>query len=280
MDISSNCSSEADAIQEELVEMEDSDDAQSNEEKSISLAPGSPESSMDEGEKEDLLDLEPSSATDENILASARESGNFESEMQQSFNTVMSDEYKRESEEVELSLDGSNSTQMDTPLPKNICQFCKHPIKPLVSLQEQMTLAPEEIYCCESYQEFLHMVLLAEIEEAKLKMKSKVLEEGPDINNQKMKKEKGISGKDLKIKVKTRETNVPQRQHEASQQLHPQLGYHMARHMNTINYQLSSRRCLDAGWTVCVPELEKSTQEDVFVIEPRKCSLYRSNEVF
>eukprot|EP00106_Octopus_bimaculoides_P022320 XP_014789762.1 PREDICTED: glutamate-rich protein 6-like [Octopus bimaculoides] len=309
MDISSNCSSEADAIQEELVEMEDSDDAQSNEEKSISLAPGSPESSMDEGEKEDLLDLEPSSATDENILASARESGNFESEMQQSFNTVMSDEcsemktnsypnmvfeettpsllnvalpqilqYKRESEEVELSLDGSNSTQMDTPLPKNICQFCKHPIKPLVSLQEQMTLAPEEIYCCESYQEFLHMVLLAEIEEAKLKMKSKVLEEGPDINNQKMKKEKGISGKDLKIKVKTRETNVPQRQHEASQQLHPQLGYHMARHMNTINYQLSSRRCLDAGWTVCVPELEKSTQEDVFVIEPRKCSLYRSNE--
>ncbi|XP_052832782.1 glutamate-rich protein 6 [Octopus bimaculoides] len=310
MDISSNCSSEADAIQEELVEMEDSDDAQSNEEKSISLAPGSPESSMDEGEKEDLLDLEPSSATDENILASARESGNFESEMQQSFNTVMSDEcsemktnsypnmvfeettpsllnvalpqilqYKRESEEVELSLDGSNSTQMDTPLPKNICQFCKHPIKPLVSLQEQMTLAPEEIYCCESYQEFLHMVLLAEIEEAKLKMKSKVLEEGPDINNQKMKKEKGISGKDLKIKVKTRETNVPQRQHEASQQLHPQLGYHMARHMNTINYQLSSRRCLDAGWTVCVPELEKSTQEDVFVIEPRKCSLYRSNEL-
>ncbi|XP_036369193.1 glutamate-rich protein 6-like isoform X2 [Octopus sinensis] len=278
MDISSNCSSEGDIIQEELVEPGDSDDAQSSEEKSISPAPGSPEGSNDDGEMEELLDLEPSSATDENILASSRESGNFESEMQQSLNAVMSDEYKRESEEVELSLDGSNSTRMATPLPKNICQFCKHPIKPLVSLQEQITLAPEEIYCCESYQEFLHMVLLAEIEEAKLKMKSKVLEEGPDVNNQKMKKEKVISGKDLRIKVKTRETNLPQRQHEASQQLHPQLGYHMARHMNTINYQLSSRKCLDAGWTVCVPELEKSTQEDVFVIEPRKCSLYRSNE--
>ncbi|GAB1608078.1 hypothetical protein Ahia01_001091900, partial [Argonauta hians] len=49
--------------------------------------------------------------------------------------------------------------------------------------------------------------------------------------------------------------------------------------MNTINYQLSSKRCLDAGWTVCVPQLQKTTQEDIYVIEPRKCTttLYKTN---
>ena len=53
-----------------------------------------------------------------------------------------------------------------------LCEFCQNPTKPLPTLEQESTLSPEELYCCEEYQKFLEMVLQSEMAETRLRLES------------------------------------------------------------------------------------------------------------
>jgi hypothetical protein len=50
--------------------------------------------------------------------------------------------------------------------------------------------------------------------------------------------------------------------------------------MKTINYQLSSQKCLEEGWTVRAPSpLPAEAEDDTFIPEPLNADLIRSGRV-
>ncbi|WAR28563.1 hypothetical protein MAR_014267 [Mya arenaria] len=99
----------------------------------------------------------------------------------------------------------------------------------------------KSLYCCNDYREFVEFVTST----------------NRDMEDEQSKKTKLIDIKPHEH-VGMREREIQRRQQEA-----------IARQMKTINYQLSSQKCLDEGWTVRAPSpLFDDLGDDVFTPEP------------
>ncbi|XP_046564668.1 glutamate-rich protein 6-like isoform X2 [Haliotis rubra] len=185
------------------------------------------------------------------------------------------------------------------------CEFCRQDIKPFPSLERQRQLPPHELYCCEEYRDFVNFATTTAMDlEEETKHANKLINIKPHAhfgnkNDRKAAKERAVQ--------RMRERELQRRQQEASglQQnfysssggagghvggvmpsaratqvaaikanIIPAQGISykdgVARQMKTINYQLSSQRCLEEGWTLRPPSPLNNEDEDidVFIPEP------------
>ncbi|XP_071078495.1 glutamate-rich protein 6-like isoform X2 [Haliotis cracherodii] len=180
-----------------------------------------------------------------------------------------------------------------------MCEFCAQDIKPFPSLERQRQLPPQELYCCEEYREFVHFATSTAMDlEQETSNANKLINIKPHAhfgnkNDRKAAKERAVQ--------RMRERELQRRQQEASglqQNFYSSSGVTgghsarttqvaaikanilpaqgmsykdgVARQMKTINYQLSSQRCLEEGWTLRPPSpLNKEDEDiDVFMPEP------------
>ncbi|XP_046378667.1 glutamate-rich protein 6-like isoform X8 [Haliotis rufescens] len=146
------------------------------------------------------------------------------------------------------------------------CEFCAQDIKPFPSLERQRQLPPDELYCCEEYREFVQFATSTAMDlEQETSNANKLINIKPHAhfgnkNDRKAAKERAVQ--------RMRERELQRRQQEASGL--QQSFYSFARQMKTINYQLSSQRCLEEGWTLRPPSpLNKEDEDiDIFMPEP------------
>ena len=102
-----------------------------------------------------------------------------------------SSQYQRESQKEDIDVEDPESRlpkiEDEEELPKDeegltigmfsgTCEFCKKPVKPFPTLDQQLQLPPEELYCCNDYREFVEYVLntTAELEKEQ-KEKTKLI---------------------------------------------------------------------------------------------------------
>ncbi|XP_067668603.1 glutamate-rich protein 6-like isoform X2 [Haliotis asinina] len=185
------------------------------------------------------------------------------------------------------------------------CEFCRQNIKPFPSVERQQQLPPHELYCCEEYREFVNFATTTAMDlEEETRHANKLINIKPHAhfgnkNDRKAAKERAVQ--------RMRERELQRRQQEASglQQnfysssggaggqvggvmpsaratqvaaikanIIPAQGISykdgVARQMKTINYQLSSQRCLEEGWTLRPPSPLNNEEEDIdiFIPEP------------
>ncbi|XP_067668605.1 glutamate-rich protein 6-like isoform X4 [Haliotis asinina] len=146
------------------------------------------------------------------------------------------------------------------------CEFCRQNIKPFPSVERQQQLPPHELYCCEEYREFVNFATTTAMDlEEETRHANKLINIKPHAhfgnkNDRKAAKERAVQ--------RMRERELQRRQQEASGL--QQNFYSFARQMKTINYQLSSQRCLEEGWTLRPPSPLNNEEEDIdiFIPEP------------
>lgn len=199
-------------------------------------------------------------------------------------------QYQRESEKQEIGVEDPESRlpkseeagsedeleKDDDGIPHGMfsgkCEFCHKQVKAFPTLEQQLQLPPEQLYCCNDYREFVEYVLMTthELEEEqkkKTKMISiKVHEHVGSKQERNAAKEKAVQ--------RMRERELQRRAQEATglQQNFFASGHMLAavaRQMKTINYQLSSQKCLEEGWTLRAPSpLLEDLGDNVFEPEP------------
>ncbi|XP_053404796.1 glutamate-rich protein 6-like isoform X13 [Mercenaria mercenaria] len=203
--------------------------------------------------------------------------------------------YQRESEKQDIDVEDPEA-RLDTDetgMPHGIfsgnCEFCNQPIKPFPTMDQQLKLAPELLYCCSDYREFVEYVLHKSTEmEEELKKKNKLIDIKP--HEHVGSKQERNAAKEKAVQ-RMRERELQRRQQEASglqqnffacgsskaafMKIPGGLGsltmkdMYVARQMKTINYQLSSQKCLEEGWTLRAPSpLMDEDGDDVFIPEP------------
>ncbi|KAK6194612.1 hypothetical protein SNE40_000216 [Patella caerulea] len=147
------------------------------------------------------------------------------------------------------------------------CEFCEHEIKPFPNVEQQQKFPPEELYCCEQYREFVQFATTTafELEEETAKVKKKIsIKPHAHFGSKKARK----AAKERAVQ-RMRDRELQRRQQEATGL---QNYYAVARQMKTINYQLSSQKCFEEGWTVLAPSptLDEEDMMDVFEIITKK----------
>ncbi|XP_052784218.1 glutamate-rich protein 6-like isoform X3 [Mya arenaria] len=220
-------------------------------------------------------------------------------------------QYQRESEKHDIPVEDPEERLLpddvdtdDMGIPHGMfsgkCEFCSRPIKPFPTVEKQLKMPPESLYCCNDYREFVEFVTSTnrDMEDEQSK-KTKLIDIKPHEHvgskqDRNAAKEKAVQ--------RMREREIQRRQQEASGMKQdffasPQSAMstmnipnapfgtaatvstgspqrflesaNFARQMKTINYQLSSQKCLDEGWTVRAPSpLFDDLGDDVFTPEP------------
>ncbi|KAL8614577.1 hypothetical protein ACOMHN_060043 [Nucella lapillus] len=145
------------------------------------------------------------------------------------------------------------------------CEFCRRSILPLPSLDMQHAQDPASLYCCEDYREFVEFATsTAARMEQEAQKATKVI--SIKVHPHHGSKQARRAAKDRAVE-RMRQREQVRRQQEA---LGSQANFYSSRQMKTINYQLSSQRCLEEGWTLRPPSpLEVDEAEaEVFMPEP------------
>ncbi|ELU05520.1 hypothetical protein CAPTEDRAFT_229051, partial [Capitella teleta] len=138
---------------------------------------------------------------------------------------------------------------------EGICEFCHESIRPFPSMEDQKKMAPEDLYCCNSYRDFVQFIITHPLHDAEEKKKR---DEQIDI-----KPHPPYGSKQARKDAKERAAQRMRERELARQQAAMAAGISgptpagggggVARQMKTINYQLSSQKCLEDGWTVRPP---------------------------
>ncbi|KAK7090152.1 hypothetical protein V1264_009990 [Littorina saxatilis] len=145
------------------------------------------------------------------------------------------------------------------------CEFCSSSILPLPTLEQQTMQDPASLYCCEDYREFIQFAtntvlrMEQDAQKATQKINIKVHPHHGSKQARRAAKERAVE--------RMRQREMVRRQQEA---IGTQANFYSSRQMKTINYQLSSQRCLEEGWTIRPPSplgMEDADME-VFVPEP------------
>ncbi|KAH3806757.1 hypothetical protein DPMN_135083, partial [Dreissena polymorpha] len=208
-------------------------------------------------------------------------------------------QYQRESEKQEIPVQDPDSRILDYDFDKDDsgvpygmfsgnCEFCSKPIKPFPTMEQQLTMPPETLYCCNDYREFVEFVLTTskELEEQQMKQTQmidiKPHEHVGSKQERNAAKEKAVQRmRERELQRRAQEASGMQNNFFASpskmvfMKIPGGLGnvtmkdLFVARQMKTINYQLSSQKCLDEGWTVRAPSpFFDDLGDDVFTPEP------------
>ncbi|XP_053404790.1 uncharacterized protein LOC123553768 isoform X4 [Mercenaria mercenaria] len=128
--------------------------------------------------------------------------------------------YQRESEKQDIDVEDPEA-RLDTDetgMPHGIfsgnCEFCNQPIKPFPTMDQQLKLAPELLYCCSDYREFVEYVLHKSTEmEEELKKKNKLIDIKP--HEHVGSKQERNAAKEKAVQ-RMRERELQRRQQEAS----------------------------------------------------------------
>ncbi|XP_021346721.1 glutamate-rich protein 6-like isoform X1 [Mizuhopecten yessoensis] len=222
-------------------------------------------------------------------------------------------QYIRESEKQEVDMDDPGALEQvseedeDYPVDEHgrslgmlggHCEFCEKDIKLFPTLEQQQNQPPEELYCCNQYREFVEFAtsqtaIMEEEHKSKTKMIS--VKSHPRHGD----KQARLAARE-RAERRIREREMQRRQQEVSgmqQQAfmagkskgmgnpHGQQMYShkdsVARQMKTINYMLSSQRCLEEGWTIRAPSpLLPEEHEDIFVPEPLNPAMIASGNLY
>ncbi|XP_052215245.1 glutamate-rich protein 6-like isoform X12 [Dreissena polymorpha] len=193
-----------------------------------------------------------------------------------------SSEYQRESEKQEIPVQDPDSRILDYDFDKDDsgvpygmfsgnCEFCSKPIKPFPTMEQQLTMPPETLYCCNDYREFVEFVLTTSKELEEQQMKQTQMIDIKPHEHVGSKQERNAAKE--KAVQRMRERELQRRAQEASGMQNNFFAsaarIEVARQMKTINYQLSSQKCLDEGWTVRAPSpFFDDLGDDVFTPEP------------
>ncbi|XP_078312390.1 glutamate-rich protein 6-like isoform X10 [Crassostrea virginica] len=216
-------------------------------------------------------------------------------------------QYNRESEKKEIEVSEPSERAPDEEAETDehgriqgmfggTCEFCGHAVQPWPTLEQQQTLPPDQLYCCNEYREFVEYTTeQAQLMEAQHLNETKKISitshphYGSSKEDRKVAKERALQ--------RMREKEMQRKQQEASgfqQQSNfyssvfrrqvlnaPNLYKELvAQKMKTINYQLSSQKCLEEGWTVRPPSpLTQAEEDDAFVPEPLNIDLIRSGRL-
>lgn len=183
------------------------------------------------------------------------------------------------------------------------CEFCGNNILPLPTIEMQHLQDPDKLYCCDDYREFIQFATSATLrmeEEAQKASKIINVKVHPHFGSKQARR----AAKERAVE-RMRQRELQRRQQDAlGSQANfyssgasggapasgvpsrpPQMSLKpntmgagagggmfkdMARQMKTINYQLSSQRCLEEGWTLRPPSPLDMDEADleVFVPEP------------
>ncbi|XP_078312383.1 glutamate-rich protein 6-like isoform X3 [Crassostrea virginica] len=272
-------------------------------------------------------------------------------------------QYNRESEKKEIEVSEPSERAPDEEAETDehgriqgmfggTCEFCGHAVQPWPTLEQQQTLPPDQLYCCNEYREFVEYTTeQAQLMEAQHLNETKKISitshphYGSSKEDRKVAKERALQRmreKEMQRKQqeasgfqqqsnfysysqsppplpsidetldspgktptksglsihKSRSTgsfilSAPQsgvsRQQEKSEKIltyaelrnpESRTGLAVAQKMKTINYQLSSQKCLEEGWTVRPPSpLTQAEEDDAFVPEPLNIDLIRSGRL-
>ncbi|XP_069104748.1 glutamate-rich protein 6-like isoform X8 [Argopecten irradians] len=220
-------------------------------------------------------------------------------------------QYIRESEKQEVDMDDPGALDLvseedeDYPVDEHgrslgmlggQCEFCEKDILPFPSVEQQQSQPPEELYCCNQYREFVeYATSQAAIMEEEHKNKNKMISiKSHPRHGDKQARQAARERAERRI----REREMQRRQQEVSgmqqqafmagkskgmtappgQQMYKDS---VARQMKTINYMLSSQRCLEEGWTIRAPSpLLPEEHEDIFVPEPLNPAMIASGNLY
>ncbi|XP_078312393.1 glutamate-rich protein 6-like isoform X12 [Crassostrea virginica] len=199
-------------------------------------------------------------------------------------------QYNRESEKKEIEVSEPSERAPDEEAETDehgriqgmfggTCEFCGHAVQPWPTLEQQQTLPPDQLYCCNEYREFVEYTTeQAQLMEAQHLNETKKISitshphYGSSKEDRKVAKERALQ--------RMREKEMQRKQQEASGFQQQSNFYSFAQKMKTINYQLSSQKCLEEGWTVRPPSpLTQAEEDDAFVPEPLNIDLIRSGRL-
>nr|XP_034328102.1 glutamate-rich protein 6 isoform X9 [Crassostrea gigas] len=220
-------------------------------------------------------------------------------------------QYNRESEKKEIEVSEPSERAQDEDEAETdeqgrihgmfggTCEFCGHAVQPWPTLEQQQTVPPDQLYCCNEYREFVEYTTeqAQAMETQHLNATKKISisshpHYGSSKEDRKVAKERALQ--------RMREKEMQRKQQEASgfqqqsnfyssvrpnfrrQGLNAQNMYKdlVAQKMKTINYQLSSQKCLEEGWTVRPPSpLTADEGDDAFIPEPLNIDLIRSGRL-
>ncbi|XP_074657669.1 glutamate-rich protein 6-like isoform X2 [Tubulanus polymorphus] len=202
-------------------------------------------------------------------------------------------QYKRESEEkmVELEdpdvlLEQQGIREIMDEMASGKCHFCSNGVKPFPSQSDQKLKSPEELYCCDGYREFVQFTLTHPlVKENERDRKISIKPHAPYGSKQ----ARRAARERAQLRMRERELQKQQAVAQASASGAQQSNFfsnsasrftdpssrvesviNIARQMKTINYQLSSQKCLEEGWTVRPPSPlgDQDKLADVFEAEP------------
>ncbi|XP_065926256.1 glutamate-rich protein 6 isoform X9 [Magallana gigas] len=232
-------------------------------------------------------------------------------------------QYNRESEKKEIEVSEPSERAQDEDEAETdeqgrihgmfggTCEFCGHAVQPWPTLEQQQTVPPDQLYCCNEYREFVEYTTeqAQAMETQHLNATKKISisshpHYGSSKEDRKVAKERALQ--------RMREKEMQRKQQEASgfqqqsnfyssvrpnfrrqglnaqnmykdldsQSPPPPLPNIVAQKMKTINYQLSSQKCLEEGWTVRPPSpLTADEGDDAFIPEPLNIDLIRSGRL-
>ncbi|KAK3094856.1 hypothetical protein FSP39_007133 [Pinctada imbricata] len=263
-------------------------------------------------------------------------------------------QYNKESEKKELMVEDpetrlANARDDEVPIGEmddqgrllgmfgGTCEFCGHEIQPFPTLEQQQTLPPDQLYCCNQYREFVEFTITANnaIEEEH-KKKNKKINISTHAHYGSSKEERKVARERALQRMREKEQQRKQQEASGFQQqsnfysydstnidtkIHPsphknilrqsagsatralsresshktsknvaalfksekpesRSGLAVAQKMKTINYQLSSQKCLEEGWTIRPPSpLFPEEEDDTFIPEPINMELLRSGKL-
>ncbi|XP_078312389.1 glutamate-rich protein 6-like isoform X9 [Crassostrea virginica] len=227
-------------------------------------------------------------------------------------------QYNRESEKKEIEVSEPSERAPDEEAETDehgriqgmfggTCEFCGHAVQPWPTLEQQQTLPPDQLYCCNEYREFVEYTTeQAQLMEAQHLNETKKISitshphYGSSKEDRKVAKERALQRmREKEMQRKQQEAsgfqqqsnfyssvfrrqvlNAPNLYKELDSQSPPPLPSIVAQKMKTINYQLSSQKCLEEGWTVRPPSpLTQAEEDDAFVPEPLNIDLIRSGRL-
>lgn len=200
-------------------------------------------------------------------------------------------QYNRESEKKEIEVSEPSERAQDDDEAETdeqgrihgmfggTCEFCGHAVQPWPTLEQQQTVPPDQLYCCNEYREFVEYTTeqAQAMETQHLNATKKISisshpHYGSSKEDRKVAKERALQ--------RMREKEMQRKQQEASGFQQQSNFYSFAQKMKTINYQLSSQKCLEEGWTVRPPSpLTADEGDDAFIPEPLNIDLIRSGRL-
>ncbi|XP_038049942.1 glutamate-rich protein 6-like isoform X2 [Patiria miniata] len=148
----------------------------------------------------------------------------------------------------------SYSSEMDEEDLNGVCEFCQQELKSFPTPEMAQTMTPDEIYCCEDYQQLVEFTLTHSPEDKyPVDELIDIQPHAPYGSKQARRaaKERAAARMRDREMARQRAAGANQANFYASHRLEILDG--VARQMKTINYQLSSQKCLDEGWTVRPP---------------------------